>query len=281
MSAASSLDHSRLIERLAGRLRWREAVDGVSAGQGRGSRSAASGEFDNHVRWCPGDDLQRLDLRVWLRLRQHWTRSYRDDSSEPLTIILDGGASMGFGDKPQAVSWTCELFLAVARSRRDPHRLWILDDGNARVALAGDRSGVATRGDLRSALQRVKPTGSGPGRVVVISDRIVFDDLDDQLQGLNRWAKPIWISPWLPEEVAPTPSGQVRLEAKQEPPWIGTIDRSSCQRYRQRFDRYQRALRSWLTRRGGSHLPIDASQHGDALIRPLLHRSGPLEVVSG
>ena len=127
MSAASSLDHSRLIERLAGRLRWRDAINGVSSGQGRGSRSAASGEFDNHARWCPGDDLHRLDLRVWLRLRQRWTRSYRDDSSEPLTIIIDGGASMGFGDKPQAVSWTCELFLAVARARRDPHRLWILD----------------------------------------------------------------------------------------------------------------------------------------------------------
>ncbi|MDE0960394.1 MAG: hypothetical protein OSB09_06405 [Planctomycetota bacterium] len=278
--SGSSLDHTRLIERLAGRLRWRDAVNGVSIGQGRGSRAAGGGEFDGHARWCPGDDLMRLDLRVWLRLRQRWTRIYRDSTAEPLTIVIDGGPSMGFGHKTQVLSLIRELLQAVARSRRDPHRVWILDDGGARLALPDDRPGDATRGDLGRSLQRVKPNSTGPGRVVMISDRIIFDDLDASLLRWMRWGKPIWISPWLPEESSPTPLGQVRLEAKDEPPWIGTIDRSSCRRYRDRFEKYQRALRSWLTRHGGSHVPIDASQHGERLLRPLLHRSGPLEVIS-
>jgi hypothetical protein len=272
---------SGFTERIASRLRWRWGVKGLRAGQGRGARGAGSGEFDGHVRWCPGDELGRLDLKVWLRWGQRWTRTFRDDTNEPLTVILDGGASMGFGARGAAISRLRELLRAIARCRRDPYREWVLDGNSARPTAPDENPADATRGELGEALLRIPRSDAGPGRVVMISDRIVIDDADSSLCGLLHLGQMTWISPWLPEEIAPSRWGTIRLEAAGEPTWSGTVDRRACDSYRQLFQQYQKKLQLWLQRRGGCHVHIDAMKDGEALIRPLLHDAGPLEMKAG
>ena len=271
----------RFIEGLVPRLRWRNPLQGTSPGQGGAPLRSGSGEFEEHTRWCPGDDLSQLDLKAWLRLRQRWTRTHRDDSSEPLTILIDGGPSMGFGPRGSTVEILRRLLRSMARAQHDPCREWILTDGNARWIGADEDPSQQRRGSISSALREVHRTASGPGRVIVISDRISIDDPHEHLQGLLRLGTPIWISPWLGEEVSPVPLGTVRLEATDEPGWSGTIDNTACRRYRQQFDQQRKRLQLWLTRRGGLHLHLDAAEAGETLLRPLLHRSGPLEVVAG
>ncbi len=272
---------SGFTERIASRLRWRRGVSGLRAGQGRGARGAGSGEFDGHVRWCPGDELGRLDLKVWLRWGQRWTRTFRDDTNEPMTVILDGGASMGFGARGSAISRLRELLRAIARCRRDPYREWLLDGDGARPMVPDENPADATRGELGAALRRIQRSDAGPGRVVMISDRIVIDDADSSLCGLLHLGQMTWISPWLPEEIAPSRWGTIRLEATGEPTWSGTVDRRACDSYQRLFQQYQRKLQLWLERRGGCHVQIDALKDGEALLRPLLLRTGPLEVMAG
>ena len=277
----ASAPSSRFIERIAVRAQWRGAVDGRSPGTGRGSRSAGCGEFDGHDRWCPGDDLARLDLRAWLRFRQRWSRRYRDDSAEPLTVIIDGGPSMQFGSRDRAVRWLRELLQLVARSNRDPWREWIIEGDRAHIATRTTETGTKQRESLANTLSRIEPPPGGRGRVVIISDRLVIDDIEAQLSGLTRLGEPIWIAPMLPEEINPGLWGSVQLEAPGEPTWTGTIDRAAVRRYRIEFDRCEQQLGRWLQKRGGYHVRIDALAAPDLLFRPLLQRGGPLEVFSG
>ena len=272
---------SRFIERIAARLHWRGAIHGRTPGTGRGSRSAGSGEFDGHDRWCPGDELARLDLRVFLRFRQRWTRRYRDDSSEPMTVIIDGGPSMQFGGRGRAVQWLRELLQLVARSNRDPWREWIIDGDRVLTSIPTRSPGDRQRQSLGKPLRTIEPPPGGRGRVVVISDRMVIDDIETQLNGLARLGEPIWIAPLLPEEISPGSWGAVQLEAIGEPTFTGIIDRGAIRKYRAEFMRREQELRRWLRERGGYHVRIDALATQDQFFRPLMQRGGPLEVKSG
>ena len=280
MTAANALS-SHFIERLATRLHWRGAIHGRTPGTGRGLRSAGSGEFDGHERWCSGDDLARLDLGAWLRFRQRWSRKYRDDSSEPLTVIIDGGPSMQFGTRARAIRWLRELLQLVARSNRDPWREWIIGGDGSRISTGTLDTGQQPRGALDNTLRTIEPPPGGRGRVVMISDRLVIDDIETQLSGLSRLGEPIWIAPLLPEEISPEAWGSVQLEATGEPTWTGTIDRAAIRRYRAEFARLEQHLRRWLQKRGGYHVQIDAMAAQEVFFRPLLQRGGPLEVRSG
>ncbi|MGE4632224.1 MAG: DUF58 domain-containing protein [Planctomycetota bacterium] len=280
MTAANALS-SGFIERVASRLHWRGAIHGRVPGTGRGSRSAGSGEFDGHERWCPGDDLARLDLRAWLRFRQRWSRRYRDDSAEPLTVIIDGGPSMQFGPRGRAIRWLRELLQLVARSNRDPWREWIIDGDSARISTPAVDIEHRQRVSLDNTLRAIKTPPGGRGRVVMISDRLVIDDIETQLNGLSRLGEPIWIAPLLPEEISPGSWGSVQLEATGEPTWTGTIDRAAIRRYRAEFARLEQQLRRWLQKRGGYHVRIDALAPQELFFRPLLQKGGPLEVLSG
>jgi hypothetical protein len=271
----------RFIENMAPRLRWRGAVHGSLPGTGRGSRSAGAGEFDGHDRWCPGDDLARLDLRIWLRFRQRWTRRYRDDSAEPLTVIIDRGPSMDFDGRDRSVRWIRDLLRSIARFHRNPWQEWFINDGKLSTNSKETTSQKQQRNTIGSALRTIRPHPGGRGRVVVISDRLVIDDLENELKGLTRLGEPIWIAPLLPEEITPGSWGAVKLEARGEPTWTGTIDRSAIKKYQAEFKKREDALRRWLQERGGYHVRIDAKASEDQLLQPLLQRGGPLEVLSG
>ncbi|MGE4619319.1 MAG: DUF58 domain-containing protein [Planctomycetota bacterium] len=271
----------RFIENIAPRLRWRGAVQGPLPGTGRGSRSAGTGEFDGHDRWCPGDDLARLDLRIWLRFRQRWTRRYRDDSSEPLTVIIDGGPSMGFDDRDRSIRWIRDLLHSIARCHRHPWQEWLIDGGKLSTHNKDTTPQKQQRKTMGNALRSIPPHPGGRGRVVIISDRLVIDDIETELKGLTRLGEPIWIAPLLPEEIAPKSWGSVQLEAHGEPSWTGTIDRSAIKQYQAEFKKREDALQRWLHERGGYHVRIDAKASEDKLLQPLLQRGGPLEVLSG
>lgn len=266
-------------ESLFSRLRWRQRWGNRVPGDHSSLRMGEGGDFAGHRRWQSGEDLQHLDLHVWQRLRQRWIREYRQEADEPLHVILDSAPSLVFGERAAALQILRTLLKGVAKKSRVPHREWII---------LGKRLEPLTSATLMDPPERVSlseilphfPQNLSQGRVVIISDRLTFDELSDWTGSL-----PIrhlqWWSLLLEEESDPKWSGDLQLIEPGGNSWQSYFDPSLLQQYRQLY-RYQfRILQDWLQSRGGDHLKVTAVPSAAHILGELTGSRGPMEVVSG
>jgi uncharacterized protein (DUF58 family) len=96
-SPASFLDPVLLsrIDDLA--LLARTVVDGFMHGQHRSLRRGSSLDFAEHRSYQPGDDLRRIDWRVFGRTDRFYVKEYDADTNVSVVFALDSSASMDFG----------------------------------------------------------------------------------------------------------------------------------------------------------------------------------------
>jgi len=267
------------IDRLATTLRWGPAGAGHGTGLDSAGRLGRAGEFEEYRPWRPGDELSALDAGVYRRLRRRVARVDREDSTLPLTVLVDRSASMAAPHRDRCIRGLVVFFLALARARKEPRRLLFLEDGTSRaIDLQSDLEGVFHRLptgktlQLGSALERVPPDGRGRGRVVLLSDGF---DLTDEglLTPLLSMGRTLWIAPWTQEERNPTIRGTVRLHSSEsEPQWFGAIDEELVDRYRSRLRQRWRRIESWLRERGGDALHYPAEEGWEGAIQRSLSR---------
>ncbi len=122
----------RQLQRLAQRFRWNIAGRGSLPGRDGGRRLGSAGEFESYRSFEPGDDLRALDLKVYSRLRKRMARVLREDSTVPLTLLVDRSASMSGWARQKT---TCELiyfFHLLAQRSADPIRVFSFADGSLR-----------------------------------------------------------------------------------------------------------------------------------------------------
>lgn len=270
------------IERLARRLRWRRPIPGSSPGMGVSSLRSGTGEFVGHMRWQTGDDIARLDLPIYRRLRQRWTRKFRDDAAEPLTILIERSPSMAFGNRTRAVEEIVELLVLMAQLRHDPVRLFHLEGETSKLVNISNTNGSAEDTDLshwspRPSLATIR-RGTG-GRVVIISARLLFVEPQTELAPLLSLGEVLWLAPLLADEISPSFTGAVELQgAGGDTPWIGNIDAAMVARYVEERRAAELRLEGWLRLHGGNRVRLSADLEGLALLAPLMARGGPLEV---
>ena len=266
-------------ESLLSRLRWRQRWGNQVPGDHSSLRMGEGGDFAGHRRWQSGEDLQHLDLHVWQRLRQRWIREYRQEADEPLHVILDSAPSLVFGERAAALQILRTLLKGVAKKSRVPHREWIIRGKRLEPLTSATLMDPPERVSLSEILPHF-PQNLSQGRVVIISDRLTFDELSDWTGSL-----PIrqlqWWSLLLDEESNPRYSGDLQLREPGGKSWQSYFDPSLLQQYRQLY-RYQfRILQDWLQSRGGDHLKVTAVPSAAHILGELTGSRGPMEVVSG
>lgn len=89
---------------------WRPRF-GQGGGGYLGSRDGGSLEFRQHRPYAPGDDLRRLDWRVYARSQRAYTRLHHDERFPYLNLLLDTSASMGHELEDK---WRTALDVALA-----------------------------------------------------------------------------------------------------------------------------------------------------------------------
>ncbi len=78
----------------------RTVVDGFMHGQHRSIRKGSSSDFAEHRSYQPGDDLRRIDWRVFGRTDRFYVKEYEADTNASVTFVLDASGSMDFGSGP-------------------------------------------------------------------------------------------------------------------------------------------------------------------------------------
>jgi uncharacterized protein (DUF58 family) len=75
----------------------RTVVEGFINGLHRSPNLGASMDFAEHRAYMPGDDLRRIDWRLFGRSDRYFVKEFEADTNTNLLLLLDVSASMGFG----------------------------------------------------------------------------------------------------------------------------------------------------------------------------------------
>jgi len=131
---ASFLDPTMLARISDLALLARTVVDGFMHGQHRSMRKGASMDFAEHRSYQPGDDLRRIDWRVYGRTDRFYIKEYDADTNASVIFALDSSGSMDFGSGA-VTKFDYGRFLVASLAWLSQHQ--------------GDRIGLATFvGDL-------------------------------------------------------------------------------------------------------------------------------------
>jgi uncharacterized protein (DUF58 family) len=72
-------------------------VEGFITGLHHSPHFGMSVDFAEHRAYMPGDDIRRIDWRVFGRTDRHYIKQFEADTNTDFTVVLDTSASMGFG----------------------------------------------------------------------------------------------------------------------------------------------------------------------------------------
>lgn len=75
----------------------RTVVDGYMHGQHRSMRKGSSLDFAEHRSYQPGDDLRRIDWRVYGRTDRFYIKEYDADTNASVLFAVDTSGSMNYG----------------------------------------------------------------------------------------------------------------------------------------------------------------------------------------
>ena len=192
-------EYAALLDAVRG-IRWpaRSAVRGGIPGAHTSRLRGISAEFTEYRPYRQGDDLRRIDWKLFARSDRAYIRLSNDRAILPTMIVLDGSASMAFPVATNA-KWKLAAQLgialgAVARNSGDPVGLVIA--GEEPLLLAPRMRRSVTHEIIR-AVSATRPGGSTPlspsvsiaaqsgGRIVVITD-FLGDDAE-LLTVASRW----------------------------------------------------------------------------------------------
>src|SRR6266516_2059785 len=98
--ATSFLDPSVLARIGNLELLAKTVVEGFLNGLHRSPHLGASTDFAEHRPYMPGDDIRRIDWRLYARSDRYYVKEFEADTNTNFRAVLDVSASMRYGASP-------------------------------------------------------------------------------------------------------------------------------------------------------------------------------------
>ncbi|WP_437204658.1 DUF58 domain-containing protein [Planctomicrobium sp. SH664] len=181
-------------------VKARHLVEGFLSGQHRSPFFGQSIEFVQHREYVPGDDVRRIDWKVWSKTDRYYVKQYEEETNLRTTLLVDASESMQFGPKDATkYDYACSIAAALTYlllRQQDAVSLAVFDEeirGRAPSRSAQNHLGAilsvlavdkpARKTSMLNLLRTVADEKSQRGMVVLISD--LFCDRDDLFKGLK------------------------------------------------------------------------------------------------
>jgi uncharacterized protein (DUF58 family) len=110
-------------------MRAKVVVEGFIQGLHRAPNLGASTDFAEHRPYMPGDDLRRMDWRLYARTDRHYVKEFEADTNTNLLVVLDVSASMRFGTKLRYAATLAACLAYFSSLQRDRVGLVTFADG--------------------------------------------------------------------------------------------------------------------------------------------------------
>ena len=199
----------------------RNVVDGFINGLHRAPYFGASIDFAEHRGYVAGDDIRRVDWRLYARTDRYFVKQYEADTNTNFSVLLDISKSMGFASDGRDASSSTRSFLAACLaylSHRQRDRVGIVtfdEDIVTHVPPSAKHFNV-----LLHTLDRAKP--ERPGRLLAMLDKMaehfkrrsivaLISDLYENPADLLDALKPYRVPRQRPGRLSRARSGRDRL----------------------------------------------------------------------
>lgn len=157
--------HPQTLARLGSfELRAKMIVEGVMSGQHRSPYQGVSVEFAQHRPYVAGDDIRRLDWKVYGRTDKLHLKQYQQETNLDVIVMVDASGSMDYGSRSYQ-----EASGVGRRTSLDGRTYWSKFDHATAVAAAmsyitlrqGDRVGLVVFADeVRRIVSRSSQRGT-------------------------------------------------------------------------------------------------------------------------
>ena len=95
----------------------RRIRSGHNKGERRSSKRGSSVEFADYRNYSPGDDLRRLDWRVYARLERPFIKLFEEEEDQSVHLVVDASASMNWPENEAELNkWNFSRKLAARQS---------------------------------------------------------------------------------------------------------------------------------------------------------------------
>jgi uncharacterized protein (DUF58 family) len=176
---ASLYLHPQTLARLGSlELRAKAIVEGVMSGAHRSPYQGSSVEFNQHRQYVAGDDIRRLDWKVFGRTDKLQVKQFRQETNLDLIVLLDASGSMRYGSRLfSQASGTAGQQAPDGRSNwsKFDHATAIAAAMSAICLRQGDRVGLAIYAD--ELMRFVRPS-SAPGTWRAIVNHLAQHPID-------------------------------------------------------------------------------------------------------
>lgn len=180
-------------------LAARTVVEGFINGLHRSPHLGASMDFAEHRAYMPGDDIRRIDWKLFARSDRYHIKEFEADTNTNFLVLLDVSKSMGFaGPKSGLSKLEYAKYLAASLSyfshhQRDRVGMATFDQDvvnyvppsakHLNVILHTlDRMQVGGKGELERPLRKISETMRRRSMVVLISD--LYHEPEDVLRAV-------------------------------------------------------------------------------------------------
>jgi uncharacterized protein (DUF58 family) len=258
-----------VLDRLEGlALVARTVVEGFMSGHHRSPYLGSSAEFAQHREYISGDELRRIDWKVYARSDRLVVKEMIEETTLACHLLVDASESMAFKSlkwsKLDYARWCAAALAHLVIAQRDTAGL-VVFDAKERTKVPPASGDPQLRAILAALEQAVPggPTGIGDvlswiagrlrrrGIVVVLSD--FFDDVPKIVEGMRRLVhsghEPILFQVIDPLEITFAINQLVRLDGlensgvrKIDPKAIRTAYIEELQAHNRELARHARAL---------------------------------------
>jgi uncharacterized protein (DUF58 family) len=153
-------------------------MEGTISGQHLSPLHGMNVEFAGFREYCPGDDLRRLDWRVFARSNRYYIKEFQEESNLRATILMDASASMRYAGGGRLSKYdfgaTAAACLAALLIRQQDAVGLVVFDNQQRTALRP----AATQARLTEIIDTLESTT--PNRTTELGD--VVSEIGDQIK---------------------------------------------------------------------------------------------------
>jgi len=176
----------------------RTVVDGFVAGLHRSPYLGLSLDFAEHRAYMPGDDVRKIDWRLFARSDRHYVKLFEAETNASFAVLLDVSRSMSYGSggvtKLDYARFLAACLTYFSKGQRDRVGLVTFDHEvvdyvppsvrNLDLVLHTlDRVGAGRAGSLRAPLLRCAEVFQRKGILVLVSD--FYEEPDEVLDSVR------------------------------------------------------------------------------------------------
>jgi uncharacterized protein (DUF58 family) len=283
----------RRLERLS--LIAQRVRAGRGQGERRSTRRGSSVEFADYRNYTPGDDLRRLDWRIYARLERPFLKLFEEEEEQTVHFVLDASASMdwpeedhdsnkwNFGRRLAAALGYIALAngdrLTVSHLGQTGHDTWGPQRGRGHIHTLLRHLSALTAGgptDLNVALRNLALARHRPGLLFLITDFFSPAGYERGLAALGNAGYELNVLHLLsPDEIDPPLSGDLRLrDVETGLDQDITINPTMRRLYRERFEVWRSTIERYCFSRDINYITLSTSLAFETVILGYLRQRG-------